>query len=101
MSPATPAAGMAWPIIDFTEPSPARRRPHRDAAEDALQRGELGGVAGRRRGAVRLDQAHRLARIEPGALPGALEREHLAVDARVHQAGARPSLDTPVPRMTA
>ena len=79
--PATPAAGMAWPIIDFTEPSAARAavagRRRRPGASVSSSAASPAGVAvpwastSPTRGAGR----------GPRRVPGALEREHLAVDA--------------------
>ena len=68
--PAAPAAGIAWPIIDFTEPSAARARRRSAAPKTARERGELGRVAGRGGGAVRLDQADAWPGSSPAAAPG-------------------------------
>jgi hypothetical protein len=66
---------------------PGRRRAVR-RSEDPSQRLQLGRVPVRGGRAVRLDHPDRpaLARIDPGLRPGALEREHLAVRARVEHA---------------
>ncbi len=58
ISPARPAAHLAWPMRDFTEPSeqaPGRAPAVREHLGERLQ---FGAVAEHGPGAVRLDQAH-------------------------------------------
>ena len=90
ISPAAPAAGMAWPIIDFTDPStrrgsvrPTRRPGRRGAASPA--RSSSPGAGGR---AVRLDQARPCSGSSPASALGPLQGQHLAAHLRAHQAGA-------------
>ncbi len=103
--PAAPAAGMVWPIIDFTDPSTGRpvSRSSPCRPEDLGERGEFGRVPGGRGGAVRLQQADRVrcGGVESGGPPGLAQGAGLA--ARVGRDGSavRPSPATPVPRITA
>ena len=82
-----PAAGMQWLIIDLTEPSGDRALRRAALAEHVLQRRDLGLVAERNAGAVRLDQAD-AGRIDAAAVVGAADRQRLALDAGREQAVA-------------
>ena len=64
-------------MFDLTEPSGIERGGSADAAEDRVQALDLDHVADARRGAVALDQPHRVRR-DAGVPPGALDREALA-----------------------
>ena len=87
ISPAIPLAGMAWPIIDFTEPSPTGGCALAVVVlEDVAQGGDLDAVAGAGGRAVGLDQAD-AGRVELGGLPGPLDGQHLPLAGGAHQRG--------------
>ena len=87
MSPAMPLAGMAWPMFDFTEPSPTG-----GSAEPSAARRR--GAAWRSRRCRRSGWPSRAPRSGPtlagsssGRLPGPLDGEHLALAGRAHERG--------------
>ncbi len=98
--PAAPAAGMAWPIIDLIEPSPARVMPasagpktSRSVASSAESPAGVAVPCASTSPTVagsRPETSH--ARRNASTWPWACGLMRLV---------ARPSLDTPVPRMTA
>jgi hypothetical protein len=100
ISPAAPAAGMAWPIIDFTDPSPARGRPAW-AGPNTVRR-----VSSSVRSPTGV--AVPWASTKPTAEGSRPLARHAASTASTWPSGrglmrlaSRPSLATPVPRITA
>ena len=63
ISPAMPAAGMAWPIMEET--APRKRWPCARCGEDGTQRAELGAIGGGNAQAVAFDQG-----TVAGSIPG-------------------------------
>jgi hypothetical protein len=99
MSPATPAAGIVWPIIDLTEPSTARRPSPagpNTCASVASSAPSPAGVpvpcASTRPTVAGSSRAASHARRSASTCPSI---------AGVMRLAERPSLDTPVPRITA
>ena len=84
--------------LDAAEPA---RAPSLGGAEELRERAELDLVAGRRRGAVRLDEpdAARIA-VQPRATRARVAASWPSARGRI-ALDSRPSLDTPVPRITA
>ena len=89
MSPAAPAAGMAWRLDRANDGRPALGEPGGvgvppAVAEEFGQGLELGGVAGRGGRPVGLDQPTG-GRVEAGVGPGPLQGQELSPDAGLHQ----------------
>ena len=87
ISPASPAAHLVWPICDLTEPTTQPPGPASPGSEDLRQGLDLDHVADGRARAVGLDVADRRG-IDARLGIGALERPHLALEARRGQSPA-------------
>jgi hypothetical protein len=101
ISPAIPEAGMAWPMLDFTDPSPTGGAGASPSASNTRRRVAISTLSPAR-------VAEPWASISPtvvGSSPAACQARSMAsawpLLAGLISVAARPSLDTPVPRMTA
>ena len=100
ISPAIPAAHLLWPIIDLTDPRAqiglAGAAVHKHLAQSL----GFGTVADDRAGAVGFDQAY-LRRRHLGRGISPLQGPELAFGAGAVSPLSRPSLDAPMPLITA
>ncbi len=101
MSPAMPLAGMAWPMLDFTEPSPTGGSSAPSSCSKTCRRVAISTLSPAR-------VAEPCASISPtlaGSSSAACQARSMASTcpllAGLMSVPARPSLDTPVPRIVA